>query len=43
VKFKDQPDADGLYRVAGTWRFQAVPPEVMQAVLRDVEMDNMGR
>lgn len=43
LKFKAQPEADGFYRVTGTWRFQAVPPEVMKTILNNVEMDNMGR
>lgn len=43
LKFKKQPDADGLYRVSAEWRFQAVPPEVLQAVLKDTEMDTTGR
>lgn len=43
LKFKDTPDADGLYRVVADWRFQAVPPEVLATVMEQTEMDNMGR
>jgi hypothetical protein len=43
LKFKDQPDADGLYRVSGEWRFQAVPPEVLVKILEQTEMDTMGK
>lgn len=37
-----KPDADGMYRVAARWRFQALPPEAVAAILKRVEMDDMG-
>ena len=40
--FPDKPDADGLYRMSADWRFQAVPPEMLSAILEKTEMDNMG-
>jgi hypothetical protein len=43
LKFKDAPDADGLYRVVADWRFQAVPPEVLARILAQTEMDLMGK
>ena len=37
-----QPDADGMFRVAAKWRFQAIPPEAVTLILKRVEMDDLG-
>ena len=37
-----KPDADGLYRVAAKWRFQALPPEAVSWILPRTEMDDTG-
>ena len=33
---------DGFHRVKARWRFLALPPEIVQDLLRRVEMDNTG-
>ncbi len=37
-----RPDADGVFRLAAKWRFQALPPEAVAEILRWVEMDELG-
>jgi len=43
LKLPDQPDADGVYRAKAVWRFQAIPPEGVQAIMKVAEMDNIGK
>lgn len=42
LMFPKEPEADGLYRMSAEWRFQAVTPEMMKAILEKAEMDDMG-
>lgn len=42
LQFPAKPDAEGMYRVAARWRFQALPPEAVAVILKQVEMDDLG-
>jgi len=42
LKLPKSPDADGKYRIAGKWRFQALPPETVKFNLDNAQWDRMG-